>query len=188
MVVGYVPLLILGRGAIGSILEYTGSWHDNDALLFSFLNNLAGAGITKLMTIAILGASILLLSFHRNLSQMLSLPRRMMLILGLTLLVASTVHPWYITWVVILLPLVWGEQFGTGFSFKWWDLAWLLYCALGQLPYLTYAGDGSAYAWASPLEYLPLYAAAGWTLWRWQVSQRLAIKLASSSKLFQNIK
>ncbi len=188
VIMGYVPFLILGRGAIGSILEYTGSWHDNDALLFSFLNNLAGAGIAKLVTIAILGASILLLSFRPRLSQVFSLPRRMMLILGLTLLVASTVHPWYMTWIVILLPLVWGEKFGTGFSFKWWDVAWLLYCALGQLPYLTYAGDGSAYAWASPLEYLPLYAAAGWTFWRWQVSQRLTIKRADAPKLLQNIK
>ena len=183
VIVGYAPLLILGQGAIGSILEYTGNWHDNEALLFSFLNNLAGAGIAKLLTIAILGASVMLLSFHPVLSQAFSLPRRMMLILGLTLLVASTVHPWYVTWIVILLPLVLGEQFGAGFSFKWWDVAWLLYSALGQLPYLTYAGDGSAYIWASPLEFLPLYVAAGWTLWRWQVSQRLAIKGTGSPKL-----
>ena len=159
VIIGYIPFLVLGKGALGSILEYSGGWRDNDSLLFSFLNDLLGSFPAKLITVMLLGVGVFLLAFHPLLSQSLSLPRRIMLVYGIVLMVASTVHPWYLTWIVVLLPLIWGEVGPGDFTFSWWDSAWLFLSALVELPYLTYAGDGSAYIWVRPLEYLPLHFA-----------------------------
>jgi hypothetical protein len=159
VVAGYLPFLLIGRGAIGSIFEYTGSWRDNDALLFSSLYDSVGALIAKLVTVAILGSIILVLVFQPTILQKLGLIRSVMLIFGVTLLVASTVHPWYITWVLVWLPLVWRDKAGL----VWWDSAWLGFGLASQLIYLTYAGNTSLYSWIKPLEYVPLYAAALWT-------------------------
>lgn len=160
VIIGYIPFIIVGQGAIGSILEYAGSWHDNDAILYTFLYDNTGLFLSKLATLTILGGSVLLLTFHPILSQRLSLPRRIMLVFGVTLLIASTVHPWYITWVIVLLPLIWGD-FPV---FSWWDKAWLVFAATSELIYLTYQRDFSPYNWVKPLEYWPPYIAAAWVL------------------------
>lgn len=165
VLVGYAPFVIMGQGAIGSILDYTGSWRDNDALLSSFITDSAGTLPSKVFSLLVLAVTVFVLAFHPSLSQKLSLPRRVMLTFGVTLLVASTVHAWYITWIIVLLPLVYQKRS----VFAVWDKAWLLFAALVELPYLTYAGDGSPYVWVKPLEFWPLYLATAWSVvmvWR----------------------
>lgn len=157
VIAGYVPFLLLGGGAIGSVFEYTGTWRDNDSLFFGFSYDFFGATVAKLLSVVILGSVVLVLTFHPRLSQTLSLPRRLMLIFGTTLLVASTVHAWYLTWLLVFLPLVYGEK-----GFRKWDNIWLLFAMLVQLPYLTYAGNLSLYNWIKYVEYLPLYGAILW--------------------------
>jgi hypothetical protein len=108
-----------------------------------------------------------------------------MLIFGVTLLVASTVHPWYITWVLVWLPLVWGDRVGL----VWWDISWIVFSLASQLIYLTYAGNTTLYSWIKPLEYVPLYAAALWTVMYLGKSLYRAIPVNEASlPLFQNTK
>lgn len=148
---GYLPFMVMGQGAIGSLFEYTGSWRDNDSLVFQLTADYLGLAVAKIGSLLVLGIGGGLLAFHPGLAVELSLPRRLMLLFGLTLLVASTVHPWYLSWLVVLLPLVYGQEF------RGWDNGWLLFAALVQLPYLTYGGNISLYNWIKPLEYWPLY-------------------------------
>ncbi len=154
---GYVPFLILGGGAIGSVFEYTGSWRDNESLFFGFSYDFLGPNLAKLLSLVVLGSVVLLLTFHPRLSTVLSLPRRLMLTFGTTLLVASTVHAWYLTWLLVFVPLVYGEK-----GFRKWDNGWLIFMVLVQLPYLTYAGNLSHYNWIKYVEYLPLYGLVLW--------------------------
>jgi len=176
---GYLPFLFMGQGAIGSILEYTGSWRDNEGLVYGILADWISPMTAKGLSIAVVGGTILLLSFHPTLAISLSLPRRLMLLFGVVLLVASTVHPWYLSWVLVLLPLVYLKEP----AFKAWDNGWLLFAALVQLVYLAYAGDGSPYIWVKPLEYWPLYLFIGWSLLK---SKRSASTNSIINKLKEN--
>ena len=133
IVAGYLPFLILGQGALGSILEYTGSWRDNEALVYGWVADFFGNFAAKAVSLLIFGMGLALLTLWPRLVYRLSLARRIGLGLGLTLLVASTIHTWYLSWILVLLPLVWGED-----EFKWWDWAWVIFAAMAELPYLTY--------------------------------------------------
>lgn len=169
IVVGYLPLVIMGKGAIGSLFEYTGSWRDNDSLIFQLVADYLGLGVAKIGSLLILGVGGWLLTFHPRFAVELSLPRRLMLLFGLILLVASTVHVWYLSWLLVLLPLAYWQ------GFKHWDRAWLLFAALVQLTYLTYNGNYTLYNWIKPLEYWPLYSIIGWAAfkeWRSRSARR----------------
>lgn len=165
VVAGYGPFLILGGGAIGSIFEYTGSWIDNEAPFYSFFYYRLSLTVAKVASLVVLGLILLVLSFEPRVVARLSLPRRLMLALGVTLLVASTVHVWYLTWLLVLLPLVYHTEASP--FFKWWDWAWLSFSLLIQLSYLTYGGTLTHYEWIRPVEYLPLHLLLGYGLYRW---------------------
>ncbi len=169
VIAGYIPFLILGRGSIGSIFEYTGSWLDNEALLYQVVNQFVGALPAKLLSVSILGTAVGLLSFHPRLALELSLPRRLMLTFGITLLVASTVHTWYVCWVIVFMPLVYGSK-----KFRGWDHGWLLAAALLELPYLTYNGNMALYGWIRPLEYWPLHLLIGWNVFSWWKAKQIS--------------
>ncbi len=159
VVLGYLPFLVIGKGALGSLLEYSSSWSDNESVAVNWVMDTFGSLPAKLLSLAVLGTVVGLLSFQPWLVRHLSLARRLTLVLGTTLLVATTVHTWYVSWILVLLPLVIGEDAGWG-----WDFAWLLFAALAQLPYLTYKfyGQTPLYQWIRPLEYWPvLLLAAG---------------------------
>ncbi len=158
---GYIPLVILGNGAIGSLLEYTSSWHANDALFFQQVDLYFGLQAAKALSLFIIALAVSLLSLHGRLALNLSLPRRLILVLGIILLVASTVHPWYVTWVLVLLPLVYQED-----EFSLVDKAWLLFAGLVQLVYLTYNGDEKPFSWIKPLEYWPVYLLVSYNIIR----------------------
>ncbi len=163
VVAGYLPFLVLGGGAIGSIFEYTGTWRDNEGFIYQLAFQLGGIYTAKLLSLLILGVTIIGLSFHPTLAAKLSLPRRLMLVFGITLLVASTVHSWYISWLLVWLPLEWGK------GFRGWDKAWLLFAALIQLYYLNYdaRADFPLRPWINPLEYWPLHLLIGWNIYAW---------------------
>ncbi|MBN9389137.1 MAG: DUF2029 domain-containing protein [Chloroflexi bacterium] len=183
IVAGYVPFVALGQGAIGSIFEYTGSWRDNESLLYGWAADFWGNSVAKGVSLLIFGTGLLLLSFWPRLVYRLSLPRRVTLVLGLTLLVASTIHVWYLSWLLVLLPLVWGES-----EWKLWDGAWLIFAITAELPYLTYFynGDTPLFQWIRPLEFWPLNGLIIynlWEIWRNHRAKRLVTGELPSSVL-----
>jgi hypothetical protein len=163
IVMGYIPFVALGQGAIGSIFEYTGAWRDNESLLYGWAADFWGNSVAKALSLLIFGAGVLLLSFWPRLVYGQSLPRRITLVLGLTLLVASTIHVWYLSWLLVLLPLVWRED-----AWKGWDWAWLLFALTAELPYLTYFYNGNTplFQWIRPLEFWPLNGLILWNIWQ----------------------
>ncbi len=160
---GYLPFLIAGKGAIGSILEYTGSWRDNESMFFQWTADFLSPTVAKVGSLIILGGVLGWLSLSPRAALGLSLPRRLMLGLGATLLVASTVHTWYLTWIMVLVPVVWASD-----VFAEWDWGWVSFAALVELPYLTYIyfGNTPLYNWIRPVEFWPVHVFIGWNLWR----------------------
>lgn len=71
------------------------------------------------------------------------------------LLLSSTVHPWYVLWLLALIPM---SRQPAG-----WVLAATV--TLAHVVWLTPEDVGVA-SWLRVIEYAPVYAAVGWTAWR----------------------
>jgi alpha-1,6-mannosyltransferase len=70
------------------------------------------------------------------------------------LCLATTVHPWYLSWAALALPLM-----PYAFMAYWTGACYLSYIAYSYHPVFEPS-------WALLLEYLPMYALMGWELWR----------------------
>jgi hypothetical protein len=133
LVAGYIPFLISGQGAIGSLADYIGMWENNATEIFLWLKTQFGLSLAKQITVGLLGVTVLVLAFLPKLAVELSLCRRFIILFGVTFMLASSLHPWYLSWILVMLPLVWGDNFSV-----WWDWGCLLFTYLIQLTYLTY--------------------------------------------------
>jgi alpha-1,6-mannosyltransferase len=69
------------------------------------------------------------------------------------LCLATTVHPWYLSWAALALPLI-----PYAFMAYWTGACYLSYIAYSYRPVFEPS-------WALLLEYLPMYALMGWELW-----------------------
>lgn len=167
----WVPFLVLSAGAPGSLVAYLGEWKDNDSL-HAVLHALIGPPGAKAVSLALLSAGVGALALHPSLSRR-PLWWQAYVALGLSILVASSVHSWYLTWLLPPLALTlnvesrWRHAVpadgATGFlpGSLWLGppaaVGWLLFSGLVALPYLTY----DTLWWhlgLSLAEYLPLYA------------------------------
>ena len=70
------------------------------------------------------------------------------------LCLATTVHPWYLSWAALALPF-----FPYAFMVYWTGACFLSYIAYAYHP-------ASEPAWALLLEYIPVYGLMAWELWR----------------------
>jgi len=70
------------------------------------------------------------------------------------LCLATTVHPWYLSWAALALPV-----YPYAFMIYWTGASFLSYIAYTYHPVYEPA-------WVLLLEYLPMYALMGWELWR----------------------
>jgi hypothetical protein len=70
------------------------------------------------------------------------------------LCLATTVHPWYISWAALALPF-----FPYAFMMYWTGASFLSYLAYGFQPVREPA-------WVLLVEYLPMYALMGWEIYR----------------------
>jgi hypothetical protein len=70
------------------------------------------------------------------------------------LCLATTVHPWYLSWAALALPF-----FPYAFMIYWTGACFLSYTAYAYHPVYEPA-------WALLLEYVPVYGLMGWELWR----------------------
>jgi hypothetical protein len=144
-------------------------------LLYSWSVAFWGNTVAKGLSLVVFGLGLVFVTFWPRLVYGLSLPRRIMLVLGLTLLVASTIHVWYVSWLLVLLPLVWCED-----DWKTWDWVWLLFAITAELPYLTYAYNGNTplFQWIRPLEFWPLNALVLWNIWQvWRKDKATLVKV-----------
>lgn len=70
------------------------------------------------------------------------------------LCLATTVHPWYLSWAALALPV-----FPYAFMVYWTGACFLSYIAYSYHPVYEPA-------WVLLLEYLPVYGLMGWEIWR----------------------
>jgi hypothetical protein len=96
----------------------------------------------------------------------LSLLRLAAVPVGAYLLLATTVHPWYVTFIVPLMPFqlpASGELNRSGRL----AVPWLVFSALVALSYLSYREPGVVSE--DPLiylaEYIPFYGLLAWSAW-----------------------
>lgn len=122
--------------------------------------------------------------FSRRSHDNLVLLRLAVIPISAYLLLTTTVHPWYVTLLLPLLPFMacgsLGPVRGTRFVWAWLYFAWVV-----SFSYLTYLGPVSLHA--SPLdlllEYLPLYGLLIWSVWP---SKARAVTSAAKSELPQS--
>jgi hypothetical protein len=96
----------------------------------------------------------------------LALLRLMVVPLSAYLLLTTTVHPWYVTLLLPLLPfLASGSRHPSSGARLLW--AWLYFAWAVSLSYLSYleAANVREYPLVRPLEYLPLYLGLLWAAW-----------------------
>jgi hypothetical protein len=86
------------------------------------------------------------------------LVRYAFLVLACSLLIAPTVYPWYLLWIIPFLCL-------------YPSRAWIAFTGLVMLSYRVWDAYGATGAWVLPsavlaLEYVPFYALLAWEGWR----------------------
>lgn len=78
-------------------------------------------------------------------------------VLGVQLLLAPTVHPWYMLWVLPFLVL--------RTSWAWMALSWLVFLSYDVLVDYQITGVWRESGWIRALEYIPVYLLLLWSLW-----------------------
>lgn len=166
---GYVPLVLLGGGATGSLGLFAVSWSDNDSaffvlklLVYPFVSEATSAA--KLVSLLLLVGGAATVALHPRFREW-SMQAKALAILGWFLILSSTVHAWYLTW---LLPLIAHELHAASKPLVFrplWVYAWLLFSGLVTLPYLTYSSH-QWQIWISAAEYAPLYWLLAVALWQ----------------------
>ena len=173
----WLPFLWLGGGATGSIATYLGQWADNDSV-HAIIRQIAGAPAAKALCLLLLGAGIAAVATHPVLRAR-PFWWQAYAILGLSIVLASTVHAWYLTWLLPFIAVQVANQDQvpagrmSGMQLRDPALAWLLFSGLVALPYLTY--DTHQWRlWISFAEYVPLYLLLALTR-VWPVPGRLRL-------------
>jgi hypothetical protein len=123
--------------------------------------------VTKLIAAGILGMVLVgvLMTARPDLAVLQRL-RLALVPLGAYLLLTTTVHPWYVTGILPLLPFLVEEDAG-GFKVSRWLWPWLYLSAAVSLSYLTYRDPANLreYDWVRFTEYLPAYLLLLWASW-----------------------
>jgi hypothetical protein len=173
-----------GEGLFGALRIYTARWNYNGGLYHWLEVTLSGyrtpgavppeivgeapIRAAKLVIAAILGLVLATVAWKaRRQQDNLVLLRLAMVPLGAYLLLTTTVHPWYVTLVVPLLPFLRSRRKGNPWP-------WLYFSAAVALSYLIYLGPANLreYDWVRLVEYVPLYLLLTWFAWadsqRWR--------------------
>lgn len=150
----WLPFLLLGGGAIGSIVTYLSAWADNDSLHALLRLGLGEAG-AKAVSLVVLVGGVALLALHPRLRGR-PLWWQVYVVFGLAIALASTVHPWYLTWLLPPLAVHLEATDGRPWLGPLPALGWLLFSGLVALTYLTY-DTHQWQLWISVAEYGPLY-------------------------------
>jgi len=156
----YAPVLLLG-GALGSLPRYLVTFADNDSIhavireVIALINPARAGGVAKIFTFGLLLLGIGVVTMVPRYRQR-PLWWQVYAVLALSLLLSSTVHAWYVVWLLPFVTLTLRSTRFPGIFRPCPSYAWLLFSGLVVLPYLTYR-DYQWHLWISLAEYVPLY-------------------------------
>jgi len=172
-----------GEGLLGALRIYADQWNYNSGIyhwLEVLLSGHSTPGVVPPEAVGrapiIAAKSIVMISLGlvlffvwrmaREIPDDLSLLRLALVPLVAYLLLTTTVHPWYVTLIIPLLPFL-ASRSGSTSRIERFLLPGLLFPAAVALSYLTYLDLDNLreYTLVRLLEYVPLYAALVWAAW-----------------------
>ena len=172
-----------GEGLFGALRIYGSLWNYNGGLYHwievlvsgyptagAVPQEIVGPGpiLTAKLIVAIILVAVLGVVWHkeRQVEDDLSLLRLAMVPLAAYLLLTTTVHPWYVTLVIPLLPFL-THKMNEEPELNRRLLPWLYFALAVAFSYLTYLDVENLreYDSARLLEYVPLYLLLIWSIW-----------------------
>jgi hypothetical protein len=155
-----------GTGIFGALRIYTTRWKTNDGLFFWLVRALdayvgdpvQAARLIVLLMLALLGLAVLLRSMSGAEQTAPQTPiSHAALLLSAYLLLTPAMFPWYLTWLIALLPALPLQRNRAALAFT---AGWLYFAAAVNLSYLFYLDPTNPreYEWIRRTEYLPLFA------------------------------
>jgi hypothetical protein len=169
-----------GEGLFGALRIYASQWNYNGGIYHWLEVLLSGhhtpgavppdvAGPTPIIVaksiMAVALGLVLVFAWRKGRNELdgLSLLRLALVPLTAYLLLTTTVHPWYVTLIVPLLPFL-SSRPGSASAAERFLLPGIFFSAAVALSYLTYVDPDNLreYTLVRMLEYIPLYAALAW--------------------------
>jgi alpha-1,6-mannosyltransferase len=158
---GYVPYAAsLGLGALGFLPEYFASHEDHNIglrALVTYPFGLSGEtprAVAMAALFAVMLAALVTIARTRGPGPDGTWRAAALAAGAYLLLVPTSMHPWYVMWMVPFLALTLSP-------------AWLYFSGAVTLSYLKYVVEPAPFPWwAWVAEYVPLYALLGITAWR----------------------
>ncbi len=148
-----------GTGIFGAIRIYMRQWQTNDGL-FYWLNIALGDVTRPLTSTALVGVCLLvLIRLWRQTERppIAQIINNAALIISAYLLLTAAMFPWYLTWLIMLFPILSCQRRPSAFVFI---VAWLYFSYAVNYSYLFYLDPSNPIEleWVRHLEYLPLFA------------------------------
>lgn len=152
-IISYIPFFNGGVFPFKSLIEFSENWISNSsifAVIFGIVNNNQDARKIALV-LFIIAAGILFYS-------KLEFREKIFLIFFLFFLFSPTVHPWYITWLAVLLPV----------GFRWSGLAFITLVNIANILLINYVLNGIwiIFSWVQLIEYVPIISIFIWEILR----------------------
>ena len=149
----YLPYILWQGHPFDALGAYSARWYFNGIIFDGLLVIVGSNELTHLIMLVLFGGWFLYCLFVQA-----EPSARLMRILTGFFLLSATVHPWYITWLAVLLPL----------SFSWSAVVWLCTINLANIVYIDYL---SGHVWHLPigweiLEYAPVIILFGWEIYK----------------------
>ena len=150
---GYLPFLDAGPRLLDSLRAYGGTWWFNGPPFMGLAGMLGDPILGRRLLVGAGLAFAIAAAFRER-----DLVRYSFLVIACSLLLAPTVYPWYLTWLVPFLCF-------------YPSRAWIAFTGLVALSYWVWTVYAATGAWALPtwvlaLEYVPFYALLAWEGWR----------------------
>lgn len=161
-VVLYLPFVLMDGGVTGMIettRTFVDKWAFNGSVYSLVSTYLLGKPWVDYLAMAVLLAVVVMSLSRRFTGREPDAMRTAGAFLFASLLLSSTVHPWYLLWALALLPMC--------FSPALWVFSLVVVASYAAHLYEDYRVP----TWVVVLEYLVVYAVLGWGMWRWARNQ-----------------
>jgi len=154
----YLPFILMEGGLTGMIQTtrtFVDKWAFNGSAYDVVTTYVVGKPWVDYLVVMVLLAVIVLSLSKRFTGREPDAMRSAGAFLFASLLVSSTVHPWYLLWALAFLPMY--------FSPALWVFSLVVVASYSAHLYPGYRVP----TWVVVMEYLPVYGVLGWGMWRW---------------------